>query len=455
MRRHRIARAAFLCAAAALAASCAGVRYRYGSDGEIAGLLAKPAAEYPAARFAVFSDPHLYDTALGTEGKAFKDYMDNDRKLLPESGALLDAAIAEVEGLGAGFLLIPGDLTKDGERQNHLLMAQRLAELARKGIRTFVVPGNHDINNPKAMSYGIEGAARVPNVTPEEFAEIYGDCGYREALFRDPGSLSYVAEPVPGLWLLAVDSANYAENAGKASPVTGSGLTQARLDWIESMLAEAVRQGKAVLAMMHHGVVEHYKGQEKYFKEYLVTGWQQFSDMLAAYNVRVAFTGHNHAQDITRKTAAGGKFIYDVETGSLVSHPDPVRGVEILPSQQMTIDSSFVAALPAQGGDFPAYSRSFFHEKVVLVAIKTMNGLGVPNAESETLAPQIGDAFTAHAAGDERFTGTEMLKLSGLSLMGSVIVGDRKDLVTGLWNDLPPVDNALAIDLGTGAWTPR
>lgn len=37
---------------------------------------------YPQMKFIVFSDPHYFDPSLGTEGKAFQEYLDNDRKLL-------------------------------------------------------------------------------------------------------------------------------------------------------------------------------------------------------------------------------------------------------------------------------------------------------------------------------------------------------------------------------------
>jgi hypothetical protein len=82
-----------------------------------------------------------------------------------------------------------------------------------------------------------------------------------------------------------------------------------------------------------------------------------------------------------------------------------------------------------------------------------MTTLGVPAAEASRLSGQITDAFLAHYAGDERFTSTEMLSLHGLSLMGRIVVGARKDLIYDLWSDSEPPDNALAIRLDTGAWS--
>jgi 3',5'-cyclic AMP phosphodiesterase CpdA len=437
-------------AAIALLASCAGLQPRYDAARDLPALLSAPLPAYPAVRFAVLSDPHLYDPALGIEGAAFQEYLDNDRKLLPQSEEILDAALARVGTLGASFLLVPGDLTKDGEKQDHQIMARKLAVLSEKGINVYVVPGNHDVLNPAAFSYSGSTKSRVANVTPEEFAAIYGEAGYKAALYRDPGSLSYVAEPAPGLWLLAIDSASYAQNGRRATPATGGGFTAARVRWVEGMLAEARRRGKAVIAMLHHGAVEHFPGQEKNSGEYLVNDWREVSGMLAAYGVRVAFTGHFHAQDITLRKTADGAFLFDVETGSLASFPNPVRSVAITPMGTMTIRSSFIEELPsfaARGEYFWTFSRETLSSNITGLAVKIMKALGVRSSEASVIAPQITNAFVAHYRGDESFLGTEMLTSTGLGVMAAVVVGGRKSLVAGLWHDLAPADNDVSLDL--------
>lgn len=439
MKYARAIRIFAACVAAGLLASCAGMHYA-------AAPPAARAAAYPAARFAVFSDPHLFDASLGVD--------ENDRKLLRESGEILSAAIQRVKELSVSFLLITGDLTKDGELQDHLIMARQLAGLARAGVKVYVVPGNHDVLNPHAASFHASGKERVLTVTPASFAEIYAECGYSDALMRDPGSLSYVAEPAPGLWLLAVDSANYAENMRKGTSAGGGGLTQERIDWIEAVLAEALRRDKAVIVMMHHGVVEHFAGQAKYFGNYLVNGWRQVSEMFAAFNARAVFTGHFHSQDITLRKTKNGKFLYDVETGSLVTFPIPIRCVEITAEQKMVISSSFIKDLPsfaARGVDFWEYARNNLEEGVAQTVARMIRGVGISAKEASAIARQVADASLAHFRGDENFTGTEMFSSKGLSLMAGIVVGSRRDLVEGLWHDQAPADNDVTLDLSPGA----
>ncbi len=449
MNGKRILRRGAILLAITLLASCVGI------SKETAAILSLPAAHFPEVRFAVFSDPHLFDRRLGTEGKAFTEYLADDRKMLVESEELLQEAVRKVKDMHVQFLLVPGDLTKDGERQDHELFVRYLAELKESGIPAYVIPGNHDVLNPRASRYTAAGEESVPDVTPAEFAGLYADFGYAGALLRDPDSLSYVAEPVPGLWLLALDACEYRQNAGRSRPVAAGRLTPQTLRWTEGVLARAAREGVPVIAMMHHGVVEHFKGEEQFFGDYLVESWREVSALLAAYHVRVVFTGHYHAQDVTERKWDDGRFLFDVETGSLVTDPSPVREATINASQQMTIRSSFITQLPsftARGMDFRRYSRERLREALSGFTFRLLRKYLVPADEAALLSGQIAEAFAAHFEGDERFTGKEKLKRKGLSFMGSIIMASRGDFIEGLWDDLPPADNDVSIDLTTGAY---
>ena len=444
---------------AAVLAGCTTLRFDYQSNPETRELLARYHPAYPDVSFAVLSDPHLYDTSLGAEGEAFQEYLRHDRKLLVESEEILRVALKKIRRIHPRFLIISGDLTKDGEKVDHLLLAHYLRGLEEAGIPSYVIPGNHDILNPHAMRFDGPRTERVENVSPAEFASIYDSFGYGEALSRDPSSLSYLVEPVPGLWLLALDSADYGRSPKRKDPVTGGRFPQSRIDWIEATLRQAAARGKAVIAMMHHGVIEHYHSQAKHFPQYVVENHEKVARMLAAYGVRVVFTGHYHAQDITLERWEDGRVLYDVETGSLVTYPCPGRMVTIR-SGKMRIVSGHVEQLPSfadRGEDFSAYARKTAFDGIAVIATEIMTGLGMKRQEAEELSGQTAAAFVAHYAGDERFTGgskEEMLRLHGLSLMGRIVVGSRKDLVYGLWNDKEPPDNEIIIDLATGAWKP-
>jgi 3',5'-cyclic AMP phosphodiesterase CpdA len=428
-------------------------KFNYESDAALGALL-EAAPAYPQTSFIVFSDPHLYDTSLGTEGKAFETYLASDRKLLRESTEILESAIASIKNEKASFVLVPGDMTKDGELSSHRLVVSYLEQLEASGKQVYVIPGNHDIRNGHSFRYIGDRTERVPNITPAEFTQIYGEFGYKEALYRDSASLSYVAEPQAGLWLLALDSCRYAENIEDEAPITDGKFSAATLQWIEEMLEKAAREKKAVIAMVHHGVVEHYVGQEKNYGEYVLDDFPAVSKLLAMYNARLVFTGHYHAQDITlARWPEPNKFVFDIETGSLVTYPAPYRIVTIGASQEAAIRTKHVESIRSHPDDFQEYARAYVQSGIEGIATRAIMGYKVNQGEAEKLAGQVAQAFVAHYAGDEKLPPSqEAMQTKGLSIPGWVVVNFRKDLVIGLWNDLPPPDNNITIDLKTGSW---
>ncbi|MCL1912206.1 MAG: metallophosphoesterase, partial [Leptospirales bacterium] len=184
-----------------LASACAKDRIQYNYNKETGTV-----CPYPNAFFAVISDTHIYDPSLGSSGAAFERAISSDQKLLLNGIDLLDYAAKVVINSGVRFVLVSGDLTKDGELINHRLMAKKLRRFTDAGIAVYVVPGNHDINNFDAVRYDGNETYPLPSINAEDFARIYGDFGFNAALMRDDNSLSYVAEPVKGLWLPCIDS---------------------------------------------------------------------------------------------------------------------------------------------------------------------------------------------------------------------------------------------------------
>lgn len=414
---------------------------------------------YPQVRFAVISDLHVFDVKLGHEGPAFEQYMDSDRKLLLESVELLEAAVSRLRSEDIGFVVVCGDLTKDGERINHDRCAGILSQLIESGKDVYVVPGNHDIMNPHAVSFTSTGAERVPSVTPSEFVEIYSEMGYGQAIRRDTASLSYVVEPVPGLWLVAMDSARYRDNESKGHPVVDGRFSEETLRWLDDIMGEAAVLGKALLGVMHHGVIEHYTGQEKSYGAFLVDDWPMIGERFAAAGMRVVFTGHFHSQDIVKRTYStkiGGErrtvFMFDVETGSLVTYPCPYRIIEITSDQIMRIRSEVIDAIPSHPQGFREYAREFAHEGIATIAFQTLRKYWVSADSANIIAPQVADAVIAHYVGDEAAPNVP-IDTSGAGLWAKLIVWLQRGLIRGLWNDPVPPDNNVDLDLLTGDWS--
>jgi hypothetical protein len=398
------------------------------------------------ATFAVISDPHLYDINTLGDSAELDAYLAQDRKMLKDSVQIFNSAISDISTRNIDFMLISGDLTKDGELVDHQLMINKLTAL---GKPVYVIPGNHDINNPNAKNYTTTPATAASYVTPDQFRSLYANFGYGSALYTDPDSLSYVAEPVSGVWLLAIDSCKYSNNISLGSPVTSGAISSATLTWIQARLADAKSNGKIVIGMMHHGLIEHFTGQSTLFPEYLVDSRETVAAALAAAGLGVMFTGHFHANDVVGKTYSGNT-IYDAETGSTVTAPSPYRLVTLTKSTRtLAISTSVVTATTSHPSDFQSYAKTYLTEGLdTLVTELLETDYGLTSAQVTALLPLIVPAMVAHYAGDEKLTdATTLATLQAMLASSDAATRMIGGVVLSLWNDAAPADNNLSLTL--------
>lgn len=401
-------------------------------------------------KLAIISDVHLFAPSLLKEdGEAFRAYIAKDRKLLCESPALLKEALDLILNSDSEVLLISGDLTKDGELASHLFLRDNyLAPLREKGFRIFVIPGNHDINNPHAVEFEGNKSTRVATINAQQFAEIYANYGYSDALARDANSLSYVARLAPGLRILCLDSCRYEDNSFEENEcVTAGRLKRGTIKFIKAQAKAARKAGDKLIAMMHHGAIRHWKWQGILLDEYLVKNWRRISRILSRNGVSVVFTGHFHANDIVKK---GG--ITDVETGSLVSYPAPLRFATI-EGGKMSIRTEF---LKGEGLSFP--SGNTLQEEMLEYANQAISGLAkiiLPRKVSEQTLEKccevLSKSYAAHLKGDEQASKQELAELK------SVVKLLRKEtfiyafllnkIAKGLWTELSLSDSNAEIIL--------
>jgi hypothetical protein len=125
------------------------------------------------------------------------------------------------------------------------------------------------------------------------------------------------------------------------------------------------------------------------------------------------------------------------------------------------IATSRVAQLPSfasAGRSFDADGRVVIEDGIRNVAFATMKRLGVPESDRLALSGQIVNAMMAHYAGNASFTGTEMIKKDGLSLMGGLVVASYDTFIQGLWRARSPAGVELMEDskiliAPDGTWT--
>lgn len=300
------------------------------------------------AKIGLISDLHYtHPSLIAEEGEALNNYLRHDRKLLLESHALLKKSVENLLNENVNIVLIPGDLTKDGEMVSHQGVAKLLKPLKDKGVKILVIPGNHDIDNPDAVSFHGDKTRQVSTVSPSEFKQIYHEYGYGNAVSVDNHSLSYVSEPIEGLRIICIDACKYYDNtfvsrgANRDSCVTHGVVKPETMHWIKTEIRVAKLLNKKVIAQLHHGVVEHFDYQSFFARPYLVDNYREVQKMFMEEGLNVVFTGHFHASDIAKAEDKNGNYIYDIETGSIVTYPCPYRIIDFS-DNQIFVETKFI-----------------------------------------------------------------------------------------------------------------
>lgn len=102
----------------------------------------------------------------------------------------------------------------------------------------------------------------------------------------------------------------------------------------------------AVIAGMHHPLLDHNTTQETEFITDTVADSGELAEALADAGIRYIFTGHMHENDIASYTTVEGNTIYDMETGGMVAYGSPIRMVTLAKyadgTEKMTIDTESV-----------------------------------------------------------------------------------------------------------------
>lgn len=394
-------------------------------------------------KIAVVSDIHYMHPSLlvnnGAAGTAFQNYLNQDPKLVQYSDPIFRKVMEDLKDERPDILLVTGDITKDGEKISHQAMAGFFQQMQRTGIKVYVVPGNHDINNAKAKRFDGNNAYPVDMTSKNDFAVIYKDFGYGAAIARDVNSLSYVAQPFPGLRIISIDASKY-EEYGPDGDVAAGRIKPATLTWVLQQMAIAKQQHASVFAMMHHNLIEHYAGQSQLDPGYVIDDWQNVANTLADAGLKIIFTGHYHANDIASYSHNGNQ-LFDIETGSLVTAPIPYRYITA-DQDRLNISTKNVKMVKADfpgGLGFEAYSNVFLSQHLdgyfnYFLSAK----LGAPAQLAAMAAPLFRNGIMAHFAGDEMLPPAEKQKIDGL---GPELSG----IVTTLWTDTGEKDNTNSI----------
>lgn len=256
--------------------------------------------------FAVASDTHYVHpvkqagTTLADEGWV-TTFNSESESLTNQSGFIIDEFLKEcAENPKCQFVLITGDLATHGRDyvSEHEAVAAKFRKFEKEtGKQVYVINGNHD--NAKDMP-----------VDHKKFTEIYHEFGYDEALSTDEGTCSYSANLNDEYTLVALDTCDERYRVVPNNDIT-------RMDWAVKQIKAAKKQGKKVIMIMHHNLLEHNPFQKLNEKNYVVNTPYSFAGLLADLGVKLVFSGHTHCNNVKSYTSFLGNTIYDFSMSSL------------------------------------------------------------------------------------------------------------------------------------------
>ena len=306
-------------------------------------------ADTAKIRFGVISDIHYLAPSLKGSNEEWLEFVKNKHKEYTAIDSLLenalDGVLRNAVENGENYVLIPGDLTKDGELESHKALAERLERFELEtGIPVLVVPGNHDVNNSNAVTFENGYKEPAEKTSPEQFREIYADLGYdmADSFFvpeegKKGGMLSY-AVTLGGYRLIAIDSCMYSEDNGAEGNehITNGRIADGLLEWIVDECEKAEDSGLTVIGMQHHNLVPHLDIEEATLWKFVVQDWLRVSETYADAGMHYVFTGHLHSNDTVSHVNDNGETVYDILTPSLTGFPNYYKIVDFTSDGETT-----------------------------------------------------------------------------------------------------------------------
>lgn len=280
--------------------------------------------------FYLITDTHYFEKELGAEGTAFEYYMSREQYFMKESSAIIESVFNSVaEDKETDIVLIPGDLTKNGELESHKSFVKALYRLKEKGKKIFVITAGHDYGDD-AFAFRNDERISVEGAPFETLHELYKDFGYGDAIAFDEPTHSYVAEICDGVRMLGIccDSLNQPKGA----------MDNRLLGWTKEQFDKAKADNCYVFAICHYPVIPPVPvfdlvGDTK------VKEWRKVASFLADNGVEFIMTGHMHIQSINEFYSEKGNRLIDVCTSCLVGSPAKYRKITINENAVMNVRS--------------------------------------------------------------------------------------------------------------------
>lgn len=191
--------------------------------------------------------------------------------------------------------------------------------------------------------------------------------------------LSYVVEPVKGVWMMAIDGNTYIPKdvkAGPNDPANYHGASvgynnvlthkQHLIGWVKKVGVEAKKNNKTLIAFTHYPMIDFNDGASAEIEKLLGKNkWQlervpeeDVADAFMKAGLQIHFAGHMHIND-TGIRKKGNQMLVNVQVPSLAAYLPAYKVLTIRSPEKMEIHTEVLNNVPHFDDLFPLYKKEY------------------------------------------------------------------------------------------------
>ncbi|MGE6353506.1 metallophosphoesterase [Flavobacterium sp. NPDC079362] len=192
--------------------------------------------------------------------------------------------------------------------------------------------------------------------------------------------VSYVVEPVEGLWLMAIDGNVYIPKKNDGDPKDSKSYAEAStgynnvlsnkkhlIKWVEEISGQAKMQGKTLIAFSHFPMIDFNDDASAEIKELLGPNkWQlnrvpveEVAQVFADAGLKIHFGGHMHINDTGVRTTSKGNTLVNIQTPSLAAYIPAYKLLTIKKNNLVDIQTITIDEVPRYDELFDLYKTEY------------------------------------------------------------------------------------------------
>lgn len=192
--------------------------------------------------------------------------------------------------------------------------------------------------------------------------------------------VSYVVEPIDGLWLMAIDGNVYIPKKNAGDPKDSKSYAEAStgynnvlsnkqhlIKWVEEISAQAKKQGKTLVAFSHFPMIDFNDDASAEIKQLLGPNkWQlnrvpveEVAQVFGDAGLKIHFGGHMHINDTGVRKTEKGNTLVNVQTPSLAAYIPAYKLLTIQKDNLVDIQTITIDNVPGYDALFDLYKMEF------------------------------------------------------------------------------------------------